>query len=134
MARVAEVMLHPEVRPFIGDDFTPSDWVPVDRPEWVYLMAPGVVFLCIPLNTVLWECHVAALPSVRGDVEGAGRDAVRWMFENTPAQSLVAMVPKPNVAAGRFAEKLGMLLTGRLSRAFMRNGTLCDLLIYGVSK
>lgn len=129
--RIAEVVLHPEVRPFVGDDFTPADWKPDDGA--LYLMAPGMVFTFVPLSMVLWEAHAAALPAVRGTVSSVGRDAVRWMFENTACRSIVSMIPEHNIPAQALARRVGMERVGRLSRAFMRKGSLCDLVIYGVS-
>lgn len=129
LERVATVLLHPEVRPFIGDDYTPDDWYPTL--DSLYLMVPGVVFTLRPINSTLWEAHVGAMPGV--ETVEAGKDAVRWMFANTPCRSLIAMCPEDNPRAAVYASRIGMTRKGNLSRAFLRGGVLRDLEIYGVN-
>lgn len=102
----------------------------------VYFLMPRVntVIMLVPTNTVLFDVHVAA-------IEGGGRrhaaddafNCLLWMVENTPARKFTTMVPGFNRPAVFFARRCGMKKEGTLKKAYLKDGTLWDIELFGAT-
>lgn len=125
----------------VVDDFCPGqEWVDLtlalQAPNIVILFEEGVgVFMFYSFSGVMWDIHVATYPEARGvRVVDAVREAGMWMFDNTPCQKVIAMIPSGNLPAEALAKRMGMRKEGHLYRAFMKHGELIDLRVYGITK
>lgn len=125
----------------ISDDNTPAldemDLSIIIKNPAVFVLIPDNIgtFVFHPHNSVMYEMHSAVLPECRGrqSLEGA-RLAGMWMFENTPCQKIITLVPQGNVRADVLARKGGMTREGTLTKSFLRGGRLIDQHIYGITK
>jgi len=86
-------------------------------------------------NAITYEAHIGILPEYRG-LAGitATKEATKWMWDNTKCRKIIAFVPSCNDAARHFVSALGMSREGELSSSFMRDGTLFNEVIFGISK
>lgn len=134
VAFLTKIATHPRVWPWLSSDGqSVEEYVPVIHPLVHYLRFGDngwFAFRC--MNSVTYEGHVAMLPKVNAD--GALQSAIEWMWENTPAQKLVCMIPAASRHAVAFARRGGFKQEGRLSSAYQRNGKLHDLIVLGVQK
>lgn len=128
------IFTHPRIWPWVSEEGQqPDDYQPLMHPMVHYLRHGDVGVIAFRyLNAVLYECHVAMLPGARSD--NFAREAVRWMWSHTPAEKLVANVPSANRAAIAYARRAGFAQEGRITKAFLRNGKLHDLIVLGRSK
>lgn len=128
------IFTHPRVWPWVSEDGQrPQDYQPLIHPAVHYLRnGDAGVISFRPLNSVLYECHVAMLPGVRSDA--FAQAAASWMWAHTPAQKLIVNVPSCNRAAVAYARRAGFTQEGRITRAFLRNGQLHDIVVMGRSK
>jgi RimJ/RimL family protein N-acetyltransferase len=140
---VRAILSHPRIFPHIGDDyagpreaFTPNSdfriwWVEAKGDQGELLG----MFMFLPRSQVLWESHVALLPSAWGaKALRAGREVIPWVFEHTTCRRLIGEVPRSNTLAIRYAEACGFVRYGVNRRAFMKRGVLEDLVLLGISK
>ncbi len=135
--------------PHMGDDFTcpveqyrvPTDpriWYVLASEEW---RAIGL-FCFIPENEICWAAHVAMLRKVPPALtHRAGRQVIRWLWNNTPCLRLTAKVPACNRAAVRFGlGPMGLKLIGPTLEqsveplSFMKGGRLVDQILMGRSR
>lgn len=64
----------------------------------------------------LYEAHIQFLPSHRGRwAFRAARNAVEWMFQNTAAQTLMAVIPRTHLGSQRVAKSAGFRATGHIN-------------------
>jgi RimJ/RimL family protein N-acetyltransferase len=139
---VHRILTHPRIWPHVGDDFAgpPEGWAPPSdsRIWWVLAMDGGPIlglFTFLPRSTVLWEMHVAMLPTAWGpSAVRAGRLVIPWLFEHSTCRRLIGEVPDSNRLAMRYAESIGFRRFGTNRCAFMKNGALKDLVLFGISK
>lgn len=141
LAYVRGVFTHPDVWPFICDDSgDPESFQPADVPGVVYLVpeldgeAMGVVMLC-DANAVTMEQHTAILPAYRGKPTA---DAFRALLAYLPTafptvKYLRTWVPSYNRAALLAARRVGFVERGVEPMAYLKNGALCDLHLFGVT-
>jgi len=85
-------------------------------------------------NYVTCEIHTLLLPHARGKSVDITKGALHWVFYNTPCLKIITHVPAFNVLAKRLSEKCGLLLIGNNTSSFLKDGTLYDQFIYGISK
>lgn len=128
-ARIWEILTHPEVYPYISDDFTPLETF---RPSPAYYLEPvdGVLVMLVPKLATVWEAHIAALPEARGQGKRAVQFAVEWLRENTAAVQVLAMFPDGPVMG--LVERCGFVKVGDVADAFKRGGVLLPLHIYSL--
>jgi len=103
----------------------------------VYILnpMPNAVFVLIPQNAITYEVHTAIKQESRGRVGfKAGRDAIKWMFENTGCQKLISWVPEFNRSALVFASMNGFDIEGTSKKSFLKNGELFDQILVGLTK
>lgn len=138
MQAVKAIMSHPRIWPHIHDDSV-SEPAPADLEHLIWLLAtdtagPAAVFLFYPLTAVSYEGHVSVLPRVWGKSAEYARQAIEWMFANTPCERICGATPADNILALRFNKRIGFQCRGVRPRAFVRNGQPVDLVLSSVEK
>ena len=132
---------HESIWPFIKDESAPESLR--YRVGELYLSTPGTLVLSpIPesafvyklRNGITFEVHANVLKDSREDALSAALSSVRWMFENTGCLKIVAYVATcfPNVCG--FTKKCGFDEEGKMKKSVLRDGTLYDQIIYGLTK
>src|SRR5579884_3617144 len=134
-ARIAEIMTHPKLYPWIADDFypAPENFWPLESDALVHLLAFDGdeclgLYITHPINTRLWEVHHCLLPNAWGrrSIE-VGRAFETWLWENTQAAKVIGFTPSDNRLALRYAKKLGMKEAGKVTSALQRRFELHDI-------
>lgn len=141
---IEAVWKHPEVWPWMGDDFSPkaeefdSKQYLRDHRSRLYVchynhMPVGVIAYW-QVGTSVWEVHGGFLPGYRGAM--AVRLAVgslRDMF-NSGVLKIVAQLPTDNIAALRFARLCGMQREGISRLSVVRGGQVRDMIYLGACR
>jgi len=92
-------------------------------------------FLLVRHSNVLTEIHTAILPYIRGrPAEFAAQRLLSYVFDRTPCQKLMTLVPASNRAAALFALRAGFKAQGTLTDSFLKGGLLHDQRIFGLSR
>ncbi|MGI9304107.1 MAG: GNAT family N-acetyltransferase [Gammaproteobacteria bacterium] len=74
------------------------------------------------------------LPPWRGkEAVVAARVSLGWMFSTTPCMKVITHVPVYNRAADALAKRAGMVHEGTNRASFLRDGTIYDQDVYGVT-
>lgn len=129
----------------IADDYTPSQEeftiAPILQNEGVYVLGAYTdsfltsCFIFIPKSTVCFEGHMAVHKFYRGKPAIIlGQAAIQWMWSNTKAEKLVGYTPTSNTGALTYIKELGFEEEGRLTKSFLKNGTLIDQVITGLNR
>jgi RimJ/RimL family protein N-acetyltransferase len=138
---ISAVFRHPDVWPFICDDYSSDpEWFRADCAGRVYVVPSldGIPMGCFSLNdcngsTV--EMHTAILPEFRGPTTAQAfavlLDFIEWEHPNV--KRLRTWVPAFNTAAYKGALHAGMSHCGTEPASFLRYGELHDLHLFGVS-
>lgn len=136
---IASILTHPTILPHITDDGTTSltsfinpnlFWIAIYDDKELLGM-----FLSHPHNTVTYESHTCLLPNAYGTRSvQAAHTYMDWMFKWTACEKLITNVPEYNKLAIRFARKVGGVLEGCNRKSFLKNGTLMDQYVYGITK
>ena len=139
---IRDIMTHPAIWGAIGDDFTPdvAQWSPVTAPNVSYIIARDGeevlgLWMLVAHSPVMVEVHTCLLPSAgfrRGRI--AAQEMAQWIWENTTFLRIMTQCPDYNRAARKFAKAAGMQKYGENLGAFMKNGALCDVLLFGMSR
>jgi len=87
----------------------------------------------VPRSTVLWEAHVVFMTHRRSRGVNIVEQVFAWMFKHSTAERIIAEIPALNRLAVKLASKT-MTPYGVNERAWMKGGTLQDLVLFGVSK
>ena len=147
VALVRSVIGHPGVRKFLLDD-NEEVAVPL-HPSIYYLSVRQAQFMdgavadaligvvaFIPVNTITWNPHIGILPEHQGCGLGtfAMREAVAWMFANTPCRKVVAYPPAFNGAMVSVFKKCGFRIEGHSPDSFLWHGKIHDRLLMGIEK
>ena len=127
--RITEILTHPEVYPYISDDFTP---ITEFKPSPAYYLEPveGVLVMLVPKLATLWEAHIAALPEARGKGAEAVRLSADWLRANTKCQQVLAIFPDGPVHG--LVGRCGFERVGSVPDSFLRGGVLLPLHIYSL--
>jgi len=138
---IHSIVTHPRIYPWISDDGTPPvDKCEIKRSDDIYYVLisednPAALFIFMPQNAVCYDFHVCVLPELWGrESVRAGRMAIHWMFEHSPARRIVGGVPTFNPLACHYALNLGMEKYGVNRKSYLHEGTLYDQNLYGISK
>jgi hypothetical protein len=137
-----EILRHPDVYPWIRDDFSPPvedfNAAPMLSLDSVYFLnpLPGCLFILAPFVTsTMFEGHTAVLPESRGKLAiSAGKLAIQWMFDHTPCERIVGFFPDTNRRALMGAIHMGMKRTHRLPGGIRIDGQAVDLVMVEVAK
>jgi RimJ/RimL family protein N-acetyltransferase len=140
LSLVRRILTDPAVWPHVGDDFAPprKEWHPNSDDRIWYVLAIEKtrligLFTFAPRSTVLWEAHVVFMPGRRSRGVNIVEQMFAWMFEHSTAERIIAEIPALNRLAVKLASKT-MTPYGVNERAWMKGGTLQDLVLFGVSK
>jgi RimJ/RimL family protein N-acetyltransferase len=138
---VREILTHPQLYRFLGDDATPAaaEFEVNEHPAIWYVLARDEsyllgVFTLIPQNAVCFEIHAAMLPESWGQT---ALEALQRVFLFMTAESgcrrIVASIPACNRLAIRYGERAGMTQFGVNPDSFLRGGTLYSQVLLGIS-
>lgn len=137
---IVSVFTHPDVWGWVSDDECEiSDYQPVIHEAINYLVPEldGVPIGCLMLvrcNAVTIELHTAILPEYRGLCVGETFKALLKWLDASQFSRLRTWVPEWNRAAYVAAKRVGFELVGTETNAFLKNGKLHDLHLFGVTK
>lgn len=138
---VKRIVTHPKIYPHVSDDSSPKpeDWKPIESDAVWYVLvensSPAGVFTLVPQNAVCYEVHTCLLPRIWGPValDAAGM-MLEFMFSKSPCRRVVTNVPDYNRVALRFATNSGLKVFGLNPKSYLKNGTLFDQIMLGISK
>lgn len=141
---VKAIITHPKIYPFVTEDGAPAPEVfsvrgLVDHPG-IHFLAPiaddqvAGVFMVHSETPSIYVVHTCILPEFWGRAEEAGRELIRWVFQNTKCNKLVTYVPKDNRLAYRLAIAVGMQEQGCITESYMKNGVLIDQHVLGIGR
>ena len=139
---VKKIATHPEVYPFITDDYSaaPSEYRPFESDSiWYVLAKDGEEILgmwtFIPENAICWQVHTCLLPTAGGSrAKKAAKEMAEWIWKNTTCLRLVTNVPAYNRKASIFSRWAGMSEFGRNPKSYMKTGILHDQILLGISR
>lgn len=82
--------------------------------HYVLMPTPNTMFLFQPSadEEETWELHVSAVRHC-DDITRAGKEAVKWMFENTKCQRLIGKPPEGRRDVNLFARRFIKLIGGK---------------------
>ena len=138
---VNRIMTAPDIYPWISDDGSPSAdefsaEIFLNNPD-IYVLQPNEysIFLFIPFVSFVYQMHTCVLKEGRGKMAfKAARDVCRWMFENTDAVKLIGTVEENNRRMDVFARRIGAKKEGVLTKSYVKNGKISDLILFGMEK
>jgi RimJ/RimL family protein N-acetyltransferase len=141
-ALIRSIVTHPKIWPDVSDDFTPAadDWRPGFASARPLYLVPkdGAEVLGVWLfeaRGACWEIHTSFLPEAWGPrARQASAEMLAWLWSHTACRRLITNVPSYNRRALRFAERAGLTQFGVNERAYLKDGTLHDLILLGISK
>jgi hypothetical protein len=134
-----KIIRHPKILPaFCDGACEPDDYTLPDDDSHYYLLAYSDdtlgIFICAPINRVLYHTHVAFLPNERKQTLAAGKLALQWIFGHTFAQTLITMTPSDNRVALWYARRVGFKKVGTIHQALHRNEQFSDFIISEVNR
>jgi hypothetical protein len=134
---VGMVINHPQIRPFLSDDTYVGNLDPevcLNNDKIVVLKYSSYgLMLFTPFNLVSYEIHFCLLPQYHHNFPYHYQwaiDGINWMFINTECLKILGLT----VINFEHSEKAGLIKEGKITKAFMRNGILHDLYIYGACR
>jgi hypothetical protein len=142
MRLVREILTHPKIFPWITDDGSParSEYQPPDHPAiWYVLVFDGEellgLWMFVPENCATLKVHTCLLPGHGFHrARRAARLMAQWIWDHTTCQRIITDVPRFNRAAAAFARAAGMTEFGTNFRSFLKQGTLHDQILLGMSR
>lgn len=137
---VRSVFAHPSVWPHISDDGSDDveDWSPNPHPGIHYLAVHDddtLIGCCmlVPVNCITVEMHSGMLPEYRGArTIAAAKRMLEWAG-SVGIRKVMTWVPSNNRAAAVGAIRAGFTQEGRMSAAYLHEGLMHDLILFGVS-
>lgn len=138
---VREVMTHPEIYPYLGDDSRPSadKFTPYFDKSLLYVTVKEDnsdligMFLLVKHTSIKWEAHTMMLPRGRGRrAVKAYKQGIEWCRDNG-CLYLEGLIPEDNEGAIAVALLGGMEHIGTLRKSILRGGKLLDEVIVGKS-
>ena len=92
-------------------------------------------YTLIPHNVATVDIHTNLLPKGYGEVAAAAIPLIlSYVFNTVGWSKLVSEVPSFNRLALRYIRLSRMKLEGTLSQAFLKDNTLYDIFVYGMTK
>lgn len=139
--QIMPIFKHPEIHPFIVDDFTKDFYDLKIISKWgIFLLIKNGeenigFILIVPWNGICFEGHIAILPKYRGEksIESI-RKGCEWLYSNTSCQKIIAQIPVYNQKAYAAILSAGAKLEGINEKSIMRNGKLHDQYLLGFKK
>jgi len=133
---ILKILKHPDVNHWVTDDLSPENFTPIIHDAIIYLMddkKTGVIRI-EPMNGICCQGHVATLPEMWGQSVEFARLAVAWIFKATRYMKIVGMVPEYNQRALEWAKASGMMQEGVITKAFLKDMKLHNLIVFGLCK
>jgi hypothetical protein len=141
MALVRSILTWPTLYDWHSDDGSPAreDYDPPESDAIWYILARDHetilgLWTLVRKNAIEYEVHMNLLPGHgyrRGRV--AAREAIAWVWQNTPARRLIAAIPAYNRMAYRFALDAGFQMVGVDPKSVLKRGILYDQAVLGLS-
>lgn len=135
---VNSVIHHPEIENLASDEGPRFQAV---RHPYIYYLVPRIekplgVMMFLPVNSITWNPHIALFQEFRGKGLGTGaiREAIRWMFRNTPCRKLIAFPPQFNLGMYNVFTKVGFKREGFSPKSVMKDGHIYGRYILGLEK
>ncbi len=101
----------------------------------VVILSPhrDMIFIFIHYSDVLYQGHSAILPESRGKKAiKLGKDACKWMFDNTKCCKIIGMTPVVFRGAIIFSLQVGFKKEGLIKKSHLFNGKMEDMIIFGM--
>ena len=131
MEAVRNFLTEPAIWEAISGDFTGSieEYSP-ESANYLYIMGydklePIGLFIIHKTDLNLFQCHVQVIPEHRDRYAVEfGSGAVKWVWDNTELNKLIALIPEiyPNVH--KFAEVQGFKQEGYITNSYKKNGKM----------
>ena len=123
----------------ICDDGSPSREDMVIPDGWVNVVAyvddkPAGCFVLHKQNCITMECHVQILAEYRHLSKEMSDAMLAWVWDNTPAQKLIANIPFDCENVKNFAEIMGFKIEGVNEDSIMKNGKVLSQWYLGLRK
>jgi hypothetical protein len=137
--KIKRVLCDSDIYERITDDgcLPVEEFEPVTPCESVYYLTDendiGIVFLHWK-NGVTLEGHIQVLKEHRGDAIEFGRLALKWIWANTEAIKITAVIPSKYPSVAKFIVKSGFKAEGISENSYMKNGVLFNQLYFGISR
>lgn len=130
---IRSVFFHPAIKPEVMDD--DMEIIVHEKIYWLLAYVDGalvgLVMFC-PIYSLAWNPHIAIFPHHRGCGTEVMKQGVRWMFDNTPCNKLIAFPFKPIMK--RVYEKCGFTIEGNSRGLLTIRGQQIDCQIVGIEK
>ncbi len=134
MELVSRILNHPQVFDGITDDLSPKPCVP--DPTHLFVVNEERTGLCqvTPFTGTTCVVHIAALPKLWGRFAPFVKEVIEWGWENTRYTKIIGFTPACNRAALALARRAGFKEEGRITKSFLKNWELYDMIVFGLSK
>ena len=101
---------------------------------FIFMPDEDTVFIFNPLNNVMYDVHIAIKKgeSRKKAVENLIKVS-KWMVIHTNLKKAITMIPEYSEKTLKLADALGMKREGKLSSAYLKNGKLHDIIVYGIT-
>jgi len=136
--QVLEVLNHPKVYKKVRDDLSLRNYKPnVDSTIFLVIKNNGVLCGVVgitPFISASCQLHIALLPAIygkRGEVAASIRG---WVLMNTRYLKFFCIIPTYNKLAIHFAKRCGFKEEGLLTKLFLRDWKLHDMIILGITR
>jgi len=140
MDLVRKLITHPSVYCLLTDDYSPpaEEFEVNAHPAIWYVAAMNDdmligMFCLFPSNAVCWDVHVIMYPwATPKEKWEAARQLSPWLAQRTICKRLTGSIPASKRQAIVYAAQgFRMHYVGRQERAFMLDGRLQDLILFG---
>lgn len=140
---IQSLAAHPEIFPFVSDDYSPSpeSWKPVMAEMVVNLVGQDRegcfgFGIFIPRNHACYDAHIGFLPRARrhGEALKCFRRMLDWMWHESKAARIVGEVDSRNRRAILFALQAGFVIYGVNRKSKLVGGILRDQVCLGISR
>ncbi len=140
MDLVSSIMKEPEIWDAISGQYGDIIEEFQPRPDWAYLVGyvklqPIGLFIVHQTSFGLWQCHVQVLPEHRTmHAVEFGEKVVKWVWDNTEINKLIALIPEiyPNVK--KFSELQGFREEGYITKSYSKNGKYHDCWLVAINR
>lgn len=92
-------------------------------------------YTLLPHNDVTVDIHVDYIPKGYGEISrGAIPLMADYIFKTVGWKKAIAEVPSCNPLVHRYVRQTGMKHEGTLSQSFLKDNTLYDIIVYGMTE
>jgi len=133
---ISRVINHKDVFPWVSDDKTPKPYDPNMDNGSIFLTdeTEKSVIEIDPLNGIMCQVHMAALPELWGNCHHIVIDALIWGFKNTGFMKVLGIIPDCNIFVKKLLVDSGFKKEGMITKAYLKGWKLYDMEIYGITK